>query len=135
MFKFLNKGFLCLLWFFSIHTACWRSWFSAIKRAFSVVSFSIILVNFWASEPIASFIIDFISCQTFLQSVFNNVEEAEWLNTSLLFDLTCFITWDESKGRNPVFFHSLLILIEIKAAWYAGQNKMKKSLFEVQERP
>ncbi len=65
----------------------------------------------------------------------NNAEEAKWLNMSLLFDLTCFITWDRSKDCNSVFFHSLLILIKVKAAWYADQNKMKKSLFEIQERP
>ncbi len=118
--KSSNKDFSRRLQLLSIRTVYRKSSFSAFRRATSVVSFLIVLFNLRACESIASSTTDFINRWIFLQSASDNAKEEEWLETDLAFDLICFMTCDELKDSNSVFSHSLLMLADVKAAWYAG---------------
>ncbi len=91
------------------------------------------MFNLRAFESITFSTTDFINRQIILQSASDNAEEEEWLESDLAFDLIYFMICDESKDSNSVFFHSLFMLTDVKAAWYAGQNKSKKSLFNIRE--
>ncbi len=111
-----NKDLSRRLQLLSIRTVHRRSSFSAFRRATSVVSFFIVLFNFRAFKPITFSTTDFINRWIILQSASNNAEEEEWLESDLAFDLICFMICDESKGSNSVFFHSLFMLADVKAA-------------------